>query len=152
MAERIPIAADHAGFEMKEKLAAALKKRGYDVEDLGAKSEEATDYSDYAHPLASRISEGKSKRGVLLCGSGIGMEIAANRHKGVRAATIWTPELAELARKHNDLNVLVLPARFINEEDAEQILDAWLKTDFEGGRHQRRVEKIESAPVSPVRA
>ena len=144
MSERIPVASDHAGFEMKEKVVAALRKRGYEVEDLGAKSDASSDYSDFAHPLAERVAEGKAKRGVLLCGSGIGMEIAANRHKGVRAATIWTPEIAELARKHNDLNVLVLPARFIKEQDAEQILDAWLSTEFEGGRHQRRVEKIES--------
>ena len=145
MSERIPIAADHAGFAMKEKLAALLKKRGYEVEDLGAKSEESTDYSDFAHPLAEKIATGTAKRGVLLCGSGIGMEIAANRHKGVRAAVIWTPELAELSRKHNDLNVLVLPARFMNEDVAERILDKWLSTEFEGGRHQRRVDKIESA-------
>jgi len=146
MTERIPIASDHAGFEMKEKIAAALKKRGYEVQDLGAKSSEPSDYSDFAHPLARMIEKGEAKRGVLLCGSGIGMEIAANRHKGVRASVIWTPELAELAREHNDLNVLVLPSRFKTEEEAEQILDAWLNTRFEGGRHQRRVAKIEDAP------
>ena len=151
MSERIPIASDHAGFEMKEKLVAALKKRGFDVDDLGAKSDASTDYSDFAHPLAEQVSQGQAKRGVLLCGSGIGMEIAANRHKGVRASVIWTPELAELARKHNDLNVLVLPARFMNENDAEQILDAWLNTEFEGGRHQRRVEKIDTAPSEASR-
>ena len=145
MAERIPIAADHAGFEMKEKMVAALKKRGYDVQDLGAKSEEPTDYPDYAHRLAKMIESGEAKRGVLLCGSGIGMEIAANRHKGVRAAVVWTPELAELARKHNDLNVLVLASRFRTEPEAEAILDAWLSTEFEGGRHQRRVEKIDTS-------
>jgi len=147
MAERIPIASDHAGFEMKEKLVAVLRKRGFEVDDLGAQSDASSDYSDYAHPLAEQISAGKAKRGVLLCGSGIGMEIAANRHKGVRAATIWNPEIAELARKHNDLNVLVLPARFIGEADAEQILETWLATEFEGGRHQRRVEKIESSTM-----
>ena len=151
MAEKIPIASDHAGFEMKEKLAAALKKRGYEVEDLGAKSEASTDYSDFAHPLAEKIEKGNAKRGVLLCGSGIGMEIAANRHKGVRAAVIWTPELAELSRKHNDLNVLVLPARFMNQDVAERILDTWLSTDFEGGRHQRRVEKIEGSTSTEKR-
>jgi len=147
MAERIPIASDHAGFEMKEKLVAVLRKRGFEVDDLGAQSDASSDYSDYAHPLAEQIAAGKAKRGVLLCGSGIGMEIAANRHKGVRAATIWNPEIAELARKHNDLNVLVLPARFIGEADAEQILETWLATEFEGGRHQRRVEKIESSTM-----
>lgn len=146
MPERIPIASDHAGFEMKEKLVVALTKRGYEVQDLGAKSAAPSDYSDYAHSLARLIEAGTAKRGVLLCGSGIGMEIAANRHKGVRASVIWTPELAELSRKHNDLNVLVLPSRFKTEAEAEQILDAWLDTEFEGGRHQRRVEKIEDAP------
>ena len=152
MAEKIPIAADHAGFDMKEQLVAALKKRGYDVEDLGAKSAEPSDYPDYAHRLGKMIERGEATRGVLLCGSGIGMEIAANRHKGVRAAVIWTPELAELARKHNDLNVLVLASRFKTESEAEAILDAWLKTDFEGGRHQRRVEKIETTASTPGKA
>jgi ribose 5-phosphate isomerase B len=146
MKETIPIAADHAGFEMKERLVSALKKRGYEVEDLGAKSPEPSDYPDYAHTLAQRIESGEAKRGVLLCGSGIGMEIAANRHKGVRASVMWTPELAELARKHNDLNVLVLPSRFKTEAEAEQILDVFLNTEFEGGRHQRRVAKIEDVP------
>lgn len=149
MTERIPIASDHAGFEMKEKLVSALKTRGYEVQDLGATSSEPSDYSDFAHPLARMIEEGKAKRGVLLCGSGIGMEIAANRHKGVRAAVVWTPELAELARKHNDLNVLVLASRFKTDAEAEQILDAWLSTEFEGGRHQRRVEKIDATPSKP---
>jgi ribose 5-phosphate isomerase B len=143
MTERIPIASDHAGFEMKEKLAAALRKRGYDVEDLGARSAEPSDYSDFAHAVARKIESGDAKRGVLLCGSGIGMEIAANRHKGVRASVMWSPDLAELARKHNDLNVLVLPSRFKTESEAEEILDKWLTTEFEGGRHQRRVAKIE---------
>lgn len=152
MAEKIPIAADHAGFEMKEKLVAALKKRGYDVQDLGAKSAEPSDYPDYAHRLGKMIESGEATRGVLLCGSGIGMEIAANRHKGVRAAVIWTPELAELARKHNDLNVLVLASRFKTESEAEAIMDAWLKTEFEGGRHQRRVEKIEAVSSTPGHA
>ncbi len=151
MAERIPIASDHAGFDMKEKIVVALRKRGFEVDDLGAQTDASSDYSDYAHPLAEQVASGKAQRGVLLCGSGIGMEIAANRHKGVRAATIWSPEIAELARKHNDLNVLVLPARFIGEAEAEQILETWLATEFEGGRHQRRVEKIESS-ATPVKS
>ena len=143
MAERIPIASDHAGFEMKEKLADMLRKLGYDVEDLGTHSPASTDYPDYAHPLAEKVEHGEVKRGVLLCGTGLGMAYAANRHHGVRAAVAWNPEIAKLAREHNDANVLVLPARFVSEEDGEAILKTWLDTPFEGGRHQRRVDKIE---------
>jgi ribose 5-phosphate isomerase B len=143
MGERIPIASDHAGYEMKEHLAAALKKMGFDVEDIGTHSPSSTDYPDYAHPLAEKVERGEVKRGVLLCGTGLGMSYAANRHHGVRAAVAWTPEIAALARKHNDANVLVLPARFVSEEDGLQILKTWLETEYEGGRHQRRVDKIE---------
>ena len=145
MKERIPIASDHAGFEMKEKISEALTKLGFDVQDLGTSSPASTDYPDYGHPLAEEVSSGEVKRGVLLCGTGLGMSYVANRHPHVRAAVAWTPEIAELARKHNDANVLVLPARFINEADAVAILKAWLDTPFEGGRHERRVEKIELA-------
>lgn len=141
--ELLPIAADHAGFEMKERLRAALADMGFDVQDVGTHSTASTDYADYAHPLAQEISEGKAHRGVLLCGTGLGMSYVANRYPHVRAAVAWTPEIAALARKHNDANVLVLPARFVSEEDALAILNAWLETDFEGGRHQRRIEKIE---------
>jgi ribose 5-phosphate isomerase B len=143
MAERIPIASDHAGFEMKEKIKAELIALGYDVQDLGTHSPASTDYPDYAHPVAAEVENGTAKRGVLLCGTGLGMSYAANRHPHVRAAVAWTPEIAELARKHNDANVLVLPARFVSEEDGVAILKAWLDTPFEGGRHERRVEKIE---------
>ena len=141
--ERIPIASDHAGFEMKERLRAALADMGFDVEDIGTHSAASTDYPDYAHPLAQEVSDGEAERGVLLCGTGLGMSYTANRYPGVRAAVAWTPEVAELARKHNDANVLVLPARFVSDEDALAILRAWLGTEFEGGRHSRRVEKIE---------
>jgi ribose 5-phosphate isomerase B len=144
MSEVIPIAADHAGFEMKEQLEARLKARGYEVKDLGTDSSASTDYADFAHPLADMVSRGDVKRGVLLCGTGLGMAYAANRHPHVRAAVVWSPEIAELARKHNDANVLVLPSRFLSPEDAEKILDVFLSTDFEGGRHVRRVEKIET--------
>jgi ribose 5-phosphate isomerase B len=143
MAERIPIASDHAGFEMKEKIKAELTSLGYDVQDLGTHSPASTDYPDYAHPVAAEVENGTVKRGVLLCGTGLGMSYAANRHPHVRAAVAWTPEIAALARKHNDANVLVLPARFVSEEDGVAILKAWLDTPFEGGRHERRVEKIE---------
>jgi ribose 5-phosphate isomerase B len=144
MSEVIPIAADHAGFEMKEQLEERLKARGYEVKDLGTDSPASTDYADFAHPLADMVSRGDVKRGVLLCGTGLGMAYAANRHPHVRAAVVWTPEIAELARKHNDANVLVLPSRFLSPEEAEKILDVFLSTDFEGGRHVRRVEKIET--------
>ena len=144
VAERIPIASDHAGFELKEHLERALRDLGYDVEDLGTHSPASTDYPDYAHPLAEQVEQGVAKRGVLLCGTGLGMSYAANRHSGVRAAVAWTPEIAELARKHNDANVLVLPARFVSEEDGVAILKMWLNTAYEGGRHARRVEKIEA--------
>lgn len=142
-AEHIPIASDHAGFEMKEKLERALTEMGYAVDDLGAESEQSSDYADFAHPLAKKVSSGEAKRGVLLCGTGLGMSYVANRYPHVRAAVAWTPEIAELARKHNDANVLVLPARFLSDDDGVRILKAWLDTPFEGGRHERRVGKIE---------
>lgn len=145
MKERIPIASDHAGFELKQKLAARLAQLGYDVEDLGTDSPSASDYPDFAHPLASRVELGAARRGVLLCGTGLGMSYAANRHRGVRAAVAWNREIAEMARRHNDANVLVLPARFVTDDDATQILETWLDTPFEGGRHERRVGKIERA-------
>ncbi len=143
MAERIPIASDHAGFELKEKIKLQLTALGFDVQDLGTHSPDATDYADFAHPLAAEVERGEVRRGVLLCGTGLGMSYAANRHPHVRAAVAWTPEIAELARRHNDANVLVLPARFLSDGDSAAILKAWLDTPFEGGRHERRVGKIE---------
>jgi ribose 5-phosphate isomerase B len=143
MSEVIPIASDHAGFEMKEQLEAWLRGHGYEVKDLGTDSPVSTDYADYAHPLADMVSRGDVKRGVLLCGTGLGMAYAANRHAHVRAAVAWSPEIAELARKHNDANILVLPSRFLSPEDADRILEKFLDTGFEGGRHVPRVEKIE---------
>ncbi|HVX88572.1 MAG TPA: ribose 5-phosphate isomerase B [Gemmatimonadales bacterium] len=144
MPEKIPIGADHAGFEMKQKLVAELKRLGYDPIDLGTNSPDSTDYPDYAHPVAHQVETGEAKRGILLCGTGLGMSYAANRHHGVRAAVVWNPEVAKLSRQHNDANILVLPARCISEGDAEEILKVWLATPFEGGRHQRRVAKIET--------
>lgn len=144
MAEKIPIGADHAGFELKEKLVEQLKKLGYEPVDVGTHSCESTDYPDYAHQVADQVARGQVNRGVLLCGTGLGMAYAANRHHGVRAAVAWTPEIAHLARSHNDANVLVLPARFVTDDQGVQILKEWLDTPFEGGRHQRRVDKIET--------
>jgi ribose 5-phosphate isomerase B len=141
--QTILIASDHAGFELKETLEAELKALGYDVEDLGPNTDASIDYADYAHPLAERVSSGENARGVLLCGTGLGMSYAANRHPHVRAAVAWTPEIAALAREHNDANVLVLPARFVGKDEGRAILKAWLDTPFAGGRHARRVAKIE---------
>ena len=145
--ETIPIASDHAGFELKASLAARLRAMGYEVADLGTDSGDSTDYPDYAHPLARRVSDGEARRGVLLCGTGLGMSYVANRYPGVRAGVAWSPEVAALARRHNDANVLVLPARFVTADEAEGILRAFLETGFEGGRHERRVEKIEREAV-----
>jgi ribose 5-phosphate isomerase B len=139
----ILIASDHAGFELKEKLERQLVELGYRVEDLGPSTDASSDYADYAHPLAKRVSEGEADRGVLLCGTGLGMSYTANRYPHVRAAVAWTPEIASLAREHNDANVLVLPARFVGEDEGKAILTAWLETPFAGGRHARRVAKIE---------
>lgn len=143
MADRILIASDHAGFDLKERLAGWLRMAGFEVTDLGTENAESTDYADFAHPLAQRVSDGEVERGVLLCGTGLGMSYVANRYPRVRAAVAWSPEIAALARRHNDANVLALPARFVSEEQALQILKAWLDTPFEGGRHERRVDKIE---------
>jgi len=143
MADKILIASDHAGFDLKERLAGWLRTAGFEVTDLGTENAESTDYADFAHPLAERVSDGQAERGVLLCGTGLGMSYVANRYPRVRAAVAWTPEIAELARRHNDANVLALPARFVSEQQALQILKAWLDTPFDGGRHERRVEKIE---------
>ena len=143
MGERIVIASDHAGFALKGALATELARLGYQVDDLGPASDGSTDYADHAHPLARQVADGTVRRGVLLCGTGLGMSYVANRYPGVRAAVAWTPEIAGLARQHNDANVLVLPARFVSDEDAVRILRTWLDTAFEGGRHERRVAKIE---------
>jgi ribose 5-phosphate isomerase B len=151
MPEEILIAADHAGFELKDRIHQELQRLGFGVKDLGTASAESTDYADYAHPLARDISEGKHKRGVLLCGTGLGMSYVANRYPGVRAAVTWSPEVAALARSHNDANVLVLPARMVTEPDAVDILHKWLNTPFDGGRHERRVQKIETSVPETVK-
>src|SRR5688500_18805145 len=148
MTETILTAADHAGFELKQKLETELKKRGFAVRDLGTNSAESTDYPDFAHPLAKEVSEGRAKRGVLVCGTGLGMSYVANRYPHVRAAVTWSPEVAALARSHNDANVLVLPSRFVSDDEAVKILRTWLETPFEGGRHERRVVKIEDGRKS----
>jgi ribose 5-phosphate isomerase B len=143
MAEVIPIGSDHAGFQLKERLVEELRALGYAPLDLGTHSPDSTDYPDYAHQVASKVEHREVNRGVLLCGTGLGMSYAANRHSGVRAAVAWSPQIAQLAREHNDANILILPARFVSEDEGVEILKTWLGADFAGGRHSRRVEKIE---------
>jgi len=146
MGERIPIGADHAGFELKERLKAELKKLGYEPVDVGTNSTASADYPDYAKPVAEEVSAGKVRRGILTCGTGLGMSYAANRFPNVRAAVAWKPEIAELARHHNDANILVLPSRFVTQEEGLEILHRWLDTPYDGGRHDRRIAKIERQP------
>lgn len=139
----VAIGSDHAGFEYKEQLKKYLEAEGWAVDDKGTYSTESTDYPDYAHPVASAVEEGKVACGILICGSGIGVSITANRHKGVRAALCWQHEIASLCRQHNNANVLCMPARFISEDQMKIITQTFLTTAFEGGRHERRVEKME---------
>jgi len=144
LSEKIYIGADHAGFALKQKLVGALQQLGYDPVDVGPKQlDPSDDYPDFAKPVAEAVSNGTAARGILTCGTGLGMSFAANRFPHVRAAVVWSPEVAELARKHNDANILVLPSRFVSEDEGLAILKKWLDTPFEGGRHQRRVEKID---------
>lgn len=138
----IGMASDHAGYEMKLKLKKYLEEKGYMIKDFGAYSAESSDYADFAHPLASAVEEGECYPGISLCGSGNGINMTVNKHAGIRSALCWNAEIAELARKHNDANICSLPARFISEEDARHIVDAFLDTGFEGGRHERRIKKI----------
>lgn len=138
----LAIASDHAGFVFKEQLKQYLEKRGYLVKDFGTFSDESTDYPDYAHPLATAVEKGDCTFGITLCGSANGISMTANKHQGIRSAICWNTEIAKLARLHNDANICSLPARFIPYELAEEIVDVFLNTDFEGGRHQRRIEKI----------
>lgn len=138
----IGIAADHAGYQLKEFLIGWLSAKGFDVVDYGCMSEESMDYPDTAHALALGIESGEVTRGVAMCGSGQGMSITLNKHAKIRAALCWNEDIAALARQHNDANVIVLPARFIELDDAITLLNAWLNTQFEGGRHLNRVNKI----------
>lgn len=142
MNEIIPIASDHAGFELKEKVIKFLSSKNIDTKDFGTYSSDSVDYPDFAHKLGSAINKGEYKRGIVICGSGNGVQMTVNKYPGVRCALCWNEEIASLARQHNDANILSLPARFIPEELALKIVDIFLNTDFEGGRHQRRVEKI----------
>lgn len=139
---RMGICCDHAGYKMKELVLAHLRTRGVECKDFGAYSDERVDYPDYAHALGNAIDQGEETYGIALCGSGNGISMALNKHSKVRAALCWSPELAALARQHNDANVLSLPARFLDEAEMKAIVDAFLTSEFEGGRHTQRVEKI----------
>lgn len=139
---KIAIGADHAGFDYKQNLIAELKAQGHDVVDFGAHSTDSVDYPDFAHPVASSVEAKQTELGILICGSANGVAITANKHQGIRAAICWLPELAALARQHNNANVVCIPARFISLADASKIVNTFLTTAFEGGRHDRRVEKI----------
>jgi ribose 5-phosphate isomerase B len=142
MSYSIAIGADHAGLELKSTLIEYLRSLGHEVEDFGTYTADSVDYPDFAHPVAESIESGKARFGVLICGSGNGISMAANKHKGIRAALCWKSEVASLARQHNDANILSLPARFIDEAEAKACVDAFLNTEFEGGRHAKRVGKI----------
>lgn len=138
----IPIGCDHAGFSLKLEIIAFLKEKGFEVKDFGCYSEESIDYADYAHPVADFVESTLGSKGILICGSGNGINMTANKHQGIRAALCWTKEIATLAREHNDANVISLPARFISSEEALKMVEAFFSTDFEGGRHQKRIDKI----------
>ncbi len=142
MMQKIAIGADHAGFNLKERLKKWLEKNGHTIRDFGTFSEDSADYPDFAHPVAEAVQDKTFDLGLLVCGSGNGVAMTANKHEGVRAALCWNEDLASLARQHNDANVLCLAARFIDPGEAEQILDRFLNSSFEGGRHARRVGKI----------
>lgn len=141
----IAIGADHAGFEYKQAIQYWLERNGYDVLDFGPDSDASTDYPDHVHPVASSVEEGRSKLGIILCGSGNGAAMTANKHQGIRCALCWNTELASLARMHNDANILSIPSRFVPEAVALAMTQTFLETAFEGGRHQRRVDKISCA-------
>ena len=140
--KHVAISCDHAGFELKEKVKAVLTEKGYSIQDFGPSTADRMDYPDAIHPLAKAINDGDIEMGIIMCGSGNGVAMTANKYENVRAGIAWTPELAELTRQHNDANVLSLPARFISEEVALACVDAFLTTAFEGGRHATRVDKI----------
>ena len=138
----IGICSDHAGFELKEFVRQWLEAKGWEYKDFGTYSTESCDYPDFAHPLANAVESGECYPGIAICGSGNGISMTLNKHQGIRAALCWTPELAALARQHNDANILVMPGRFISTEEADQIMTAYFNSDFEGGRHQRRIDNI----------
>ena len=139
--KKIAIACDHAGFEYKEYLKNQLKDR-YEIQDFGTNTPDSVDYPDFVHPAATSVENGENEMGILICGSGQGVQLSANKHQKIRCALCWMPELAELSRQHNNCNMIAIPARFIAKELALEIVEKFLETPFEGGRHEKRVEKI----------
>ncbi len=139
---KISLGSDHAGFNLKEKLKTYLSEKGFELLDLGPAVEDSVDYPDFGHAVAISVEQGKTSLGIIMCGTGNGISMAANKHPGIRSALCWNEEIARLARQHNNANILSLPARFISVDEAEKIVDAFLSEKFEGGRHQKRVEKI----------
>jgi ribose 5-phosphate isomerase B len=148
MREPVILGSDHAGYELKEKVKKALERRGVPCEDVGTHSAESVDYPDIAHQVAEAVEKGRYARGIVVCGTGLGVSMAANRHPGVRAAVAYDEETARLSREHNDANVLALGGRSLDHTLAERILEVWLETPFAGGRHARRVAKIETGSTS----
>jgi ribose 5-phosphate isomerase B len=146
---KISVASDHAGYELKEAVKEHLTAAGHDIVDFGTNGTESVDYADHATPAARAVASGEVEKGVFVCGSGQGMMMTANKVRGVRAALAWNPELARLSRRHNDANVLALPARFVSVEQGLEIVDAWLESEFEGGRHIPRVKKMMKAEEEP---
>jgi ribose 5-phosphate isomerase B len=142
MKKMISIGCDHAGYSLKLEIKEQLINWGYEVLDMGCHSEESIDYPDFAHPVAEYVENKIEAKGILICGSGNGINMAANKHQGIRSALCWKVEIAKLAREHNNANIVALPARFISTTDAIKIVEVFLNTPFEGGRHQKRVEKI----------
>lgn len=138
----IGLASDHAGYALKQHVKQYLESKGIEYKDYGTYSEESCDYPDYAHALAEAIEAGRHTQGIAICGSGEGIAMTLNKHQGIRAALVWMPEIAKLARQHNDANVLVLPGRFIAPEQADEVMDLFFETAFEGGRHDARIKKI----------
>lgn len=138
----IGLACDHAGYDLKQFVIKWLEAKGWEYKDFGTHSAESCDYADYAHPLAAAVESGECYPGIAICGSGNGIQMTLNKHQGIRAALCWLPELSHLARQHNDANIVVMPGRFIDTATAEAILNEFFTTEFEGGRHQRRIEKI----------
>ncbi|MEO8648840.1 MAG: ribose 5-phosphate isomerase B [Acidobacteriota bacterium] len=150
MTKKIALAADHAGYEEKEKLKSTLDEIGVEYEDMGTHSADAVDYPDFARKVAEAVAAGEYDQGLLVCGSGTGMAIAANKVRGIRAAVAWSEEIARLARQHNNANVLSLAARYTSDEELKKIVKAWFEADFEGGRHERRVEKITAVETADL--
>jgi len=138
----IAIGCDHAGYELKAKLIQHLENKGFNTINKGTDGPDSVDYPDFAHPTASSVDKGEADWGILICGSAQGVSMTANKHQGVRAAVVWTNDIARLSREHNNANMICLPARFINDEDAIQFVDTFSETAFEGGRHERRADKI----------